>query len=188
MNFFCVKQALQKRLSLVNSDFSMESCSFVNTATHRSVKISLSNHNTGSIDSSTQYSAPAKRANYVGPSFRNASCKRGGGRDKNMHITKMLIMISASFVLLNLPYFVAWCRYALFRIHNAKPFTREQATVLLHLYNIVKLAEILNLFNYAITGILYFATGKIYRDNLYSFMHFGASRRRRSKSESVLYS
>lgn len=37
-------------------------------------------------------------------------------RDKNSKITTMLLAISASFVLLNFPYFLVWCNYAYSRV------------------------------------------------------------------------
>ena len=92
--------------------------------------------------------------------------------DQSMRLTKILITISASFVLLNFPYFIAWCRYALFRLSMHRDqgaiFTLDEAKHLEHLYDMVKLTEILNLFNYAFTGILYFASAKIFRKHLHS--------------------
>ncbi len=92
--------------------------------------------------------------------------------DQSMRLTKILITISASFVLLNFPYFIAWCRYAMYRLsinrENGKYYTQEEAKHLESLYDMVKITEILNLFNYAFTGILYFASGKIFRKHLHS--------------------
>ena len=101
---------------------------------------------------------------------RNTSCKSVSDNTKIMHIRQIFLLISASFVLLHLPYFVAWCRYAFYRLHAAKPFRRDDVAFVSHLFNIVKLTEMLNLFNYAITGLIYFAAGKNYRDNFYSLL------------------
>ena len=110
--------------------------------------------------------------------FTKSSSKVGGTRCKPFHLTRTFVAISASFVIFNLPYFVAWSRYAFFRVNNKEPFSEEQATELLHLYHIMKLTEILNLFNYAITGLLYFATGKTFRDNLWACMRCGVVKRK----------
>jgi hypothetical protein len=83
-----------------------------------------------------------------------------------MHITKTLITISASFVLLRLPYLIAWCRFVLFKIYNSKPFDEDQKKELRKRNEIVEYAQILNLFNYALTGLLYFVAGNNFRKNL----------------------
>jgi hypothetical protein len=91
-------------------------------------------------------------------------------KDKNLRVTKMLFAISASFMLLNFPHFIAWTRYALYRLANhGQMDTNElvRATTA-YLYNIIKLTETLSILNYSITSLLYFASGKIYRDHLYS--------------------
>jgi hypothetical protein len=127
----------------------------------------------------------SKTVRFENLSAKSLSCKIGGGSgDKNLRVTKMLISISASFVLLNLPYFITWCRYALFRLNNSKPFTPEQTRTIVNLYDAIKITEILNLFNYAITSFLYFATGKIYRENLYSIFSF--KKKHKSKKHIVL--
>ena len=153
-----------KHINSLKSDFSIESFCLENK-----------NHQMMSLRSPLRFrtSKNSKYKNSTNSSFKSSSCKTGGGNNKNMHITKMLIMISLSFVLFNLPYFVAWCRYAIFRVYNTKPFNQEQAKEIMNLYNVVKLTEILNLLNYAITGVLYFATGKAYRQNLYAFIRCG---------------
>ena len=107
------------------------------------------------------------------------SCKiTGVGSKKNMSSTKMFITISASFVLLNLPYFVAWCRYALYRLNRAKPYNRQEIKQMVDLYDGVKITEILILFYYAFSSFLYFATGKIYRENFFSIISFKKKQRK----------
>lgn len=54
------------------------------------------------------------RAGTVIMSKKRRSVRRS--RDKNSKITTMLLAISASFVLLNFPYFLAWCNYAYSRV------------------------------------------------------------------------
>jgi len=83
-----------------------------------------------------------------------------------MHITKILIIISASFVLLRLPYLIAWCRFVHFKIYNGKPFDEERKKEFRKRNEIVEYAQILNLFNYALTGLLYFVAGNNFRKNL----------------------
>lgn len=128
---------------------------------------------------------------------------RGGGsvrsrrsktRDKNSKITGMLLGISACFVLLNFPYFVAWCNHAYSRVQSrnaavstttttdanvalshanttimeiistTKAITTQQPNIK---FALVKITETLNLLNYAINGFLYFSTGKLYREHLF---------------------
>jgi hypothetical protein len=92
------------------------------------------------------------------------SCKiTGTCSKKNMSSTRMFITISASFVLLNLPYFVAWCRYAVYRLNRAKPYNRQEIKQMVYLYDGVKITEILILFYYAFSSFLYFSTKFIVR-------------------------
>ena len=91
--------------------------------------------------------------------------------DKSMRLTKILITISTSFVLLNFPYFIAWLRYALFRVNINRGLSYiddEQIKKLSDLYDMVKITEIFNLFNYAFIGFLYFVSGRIFRNHLNS--------------------
>ena len=92
-----------RHLNSINSEFSIESFSLAaNKSIHDSINkkrmIFRSRKN-------------LKYANSLNSSFvtDRLSCKTGG-RDKNMHITKMLITISASFVLLNFPYLISWSK------------------------------------------------------------------------------
>ena len=130
-----------------------------------------------------------------GASFPRTSSllsRRQHNMDKNKKITNMLLSISASFVLFNLPYFVAWCIFAKARIAfqqqqqqqqqhsnsngggggggDATQLNLETTRHIAKLFGYVKITEIFNLFNYAVTGFLYFATGKIYRQHLYSMV------------------
>lgn len=92
--------------------------------------------------------------------------------DKSMRNTKILLVISTCFVLLNFPYFIAWFRYAIFRVslnsQNRNSYTESEVKTLSELYDMVKFTEISNLFNYAFIGVLYFASGKIFRSHLNS--------------------
>lgn len=83
--------------------------------------------------------------------------------DKNSKITTMLLAISASFVLLNLPHFIAWTIYAYNRVFNENKSAQK-----IHVnFLILRLTELLVLLNYSINGFLYFSTGKLYREHLY---------------------
>lgn len=105
------------------------------------------------------------RAKLENPCLKNLSIFK---LDKHIKITKMFISISASFVLLNLPYFISWCIYANFRIQNQHRYEDTKVKEeIKSLYKYVKLSEILNLLNYSLAGLLYFATGKFYRQHLF---------------------
>ncbi len=95
------------------------------------------------------------------PKLKNAdSCKSGHDPITLMRIRKKFFIISACFVLLNLPYFISWFVYSYYRINMSKPFKAEETKILSELFNLVKLTEVLNLCNYSITGFLYFTTRK----------------------------
>nr|QVK45776.1 G protein-coupled receptor [Proales similis] len=86
--------------------------------------------------------------------------------DKNWRVTKMLVAISASFVLFNLPYFIIWCVHADTRTRPGGLLTAELVHRLKVISAYLQLAEILNLVNYSMICFLYFATGKLYRKHL----------------------
>jgi hypothetical protein len=93
-----------RHLNSINSEFSIES---FNLPTNKSIHDSINKKRM--IFRSRKN---LKYTNSLNSSFvtDRVSCKTGGGRDKNMHITKMLITISASFVLLNFPYLISWSK------------------------------------------------------------------------------
>ena len=101
--------------------------------------------------------------------------------DVNDFITKMLITISASFVLLNFPYFMAWCFHTI-RSLDTKPNVPliEHYERLGRLKLVVQLTEILILLNYSIAGLLYFASGKMFREHLFAL--FGCNFKRKKLS------
>ena len=82
---------------------------------------------------------------------------------KHFMITKMLVTISACFVLFNFPYFIAWCIYVI-----AKVFHKKSDFELIKWNNFLKLTHILLLMNYSVTCFLYFASGKLYRQHLFA--------------------
>ena len=88
---------------------------------------------------------------------------------KKMRMTKILILISASFVLLRLPYFIAWCRFAIFTVYTKKPFDEEKRNELKMRNEIVDYTEVVNILNYALTGLLYFVAGNSFQKRLRAF-------------------
>lgn len=86
---------------------------------------------------------------------------------KHLMVTKMLVPISSSFVLLQLPYFISWCFLAESRL-NYEDYKLEKYKHLMNYYNnVVRLTEILNLSYYSIASFLLFS-GKTYRKHLYA--------------------
>ena len=108
--------------------------------------------------------------------------------DKKMRITKIFIAISVSFVLLRFPYFIAWCRFSIFKVSKSQQkINQDELRELRWLRIITGYTEILQLFDYAVTGLLYFAIGKSYRQNLHAvirccFSPFAVFFHRRSTS------
>jgi hypothetical protein len=100
------------------------------------------------------------------PTSRSSKRERGDQNpDKSSKLTRMLVAISLSFVLFHLPYFVSWCVFINFRINNlvpGQPLSSHVIKQMVKLFSYVKMGEILNLFNYSISGFLYFATGKVF--------------------------
>ena len=115
-------------------------------------------------------------------SFKRSSCKSANRAalaknsiyvqkifSKNLMITKMLITISASFVLLHLPYLIAWSIHATAALELSNDDDADIARFN-DIYSVVQITELLNLLNYSIAGLLYFASGRMYRQHLYALL------------------
>ena len=80
---------------------------------------------------------------------------------RNLFITKMLITISVSFIILHFPYLITYAINASYILQQPDKMPKE-------LNRILQLTEILNMLNYSIAGFLYFVSGRIFRENLYA--------------------
>lgn len=92
---------------------------------------------------------------------------------KHLMVTKMLVPISSSFVLLQLPYFISWCLLAIQSLKFEEDKSDETRKRLMHYGSIVRLTEILNLLYYSIASLLLFS-GKTYRKHLYALFCYVA--------------
>lgn len=81
---------------------------------HRQMSSTNKNNNANKTAMVSSSDGSLIRAGTVIMSKKRRSVRRS--RDKNSKITTMLLAISASFVLLNFPYFLAWCNYAYSRV------------------------------------------------------------------------
>ena len=81
--------------------------------------------------------------------------------------TLILILISISFVSLNLPYVVAWMRFFI-------PFKRNQLSQreIFYRYSFVSLTEIFHMINYCINIFLYCMVSKAFRNEIRSRISF----------------
>lgn len=86
--------------------------------------------------------------------------------NQKFHNTKMLLSISASFVCLNLPYFLAM--FLMFALTSKfKAHTEIELMEKLKLKSYIIMAELLQLANFSITGFLFFCSGRIFRMHFY---------------------
>jgi hypothetical protein len=140
------------------------------TISNISILVGIERHRRILIKRSLTFRDPSLQFNsFSSASLPSNSLHRPDSRkssDKKMRLTKILITISASFVLLRLPFFIAWCRFILFKFYITKPFNEEQRNELKRRNEMVDYTEILQLINYAVTGLLYFATGNSFRQNV----------------------
>lgn len=77
-------------------------------------------------------------------------------------ITKMLLLMSLSYAVLNLPYFLAWFinyYYSFIELNDFSSFAEK-------MYHIKKLCEILHILNFSINFCAYCASGKRFRKQL----------------------
>jgi hypothetical protein len=93
--------------------------------------------------------------------------KRKKDTSLNRRLTKTLVAISVSFLILNFPYFVAWSVYATKLMSNSGDSFQY--------YNYVKYTEILNLFSQSFTCLLYFASGENYRHHFMVLLGYKSS-------------
>jgi ATP-dependent Zn protease len=93
--------------------------------------------------------------------------------------TNMLVAISMSWLILNLPYFIVWC---IFTLHIMIKAENIEPAFLYQLSQIKTITEMFVLMNYSMAGLLYFVSGKMYREHLYAILGCAARRKRLSLS------
>lgn len=129
--------------------------------------LSYSNHSNGN----------QRKQNGHGKLSSLASLKRGGSNgasavakvssDSNNKITRMLLLMSFSYAVLNLPYFISWC---MFFYHIG--FQRASNTLKYYLFSAINLSEIFYVLNYGVHFFIYCASGKKFRHLLRSAFTF----------------
>lgn len=86
-----------------------------------------------------------------------------GSSDSNHKITRMLLLMSFSYAVLNLPYFISWC---MFFYHIG--FQSASNTLKYYLFSAINLSEIFYVLNYGVHFFIYCASGKKFRQLLRS--------------------
>lgn len=85
--------------------------------------------------------------------------------DTNHKITRMLLLMSFSYAILNLPYFISWCLF-FYRIgFRASSMTQADKY---NLFTAINLSEIFYVLNYGVHFFIYCASGKKFREQLRS--------------------
>jgi hypothetical protein len=87
--------------------------------------------------------------------------KRTNTGDDSNKITKMLILMSFSYAILNLPYFISWCLF----FYNIA-FGRVGLIGSNYLFSALNICEIFYISNYGIHFFIYCASGKKFRSHL----------------------
>jgi hypothetical protein len=124
------------------------------TATKQSAKSSFPNDDSASRRKSFDITAPMIRT-----SKKSIDVKI---KDDSYKVTRMLIIMSLSYAILNLPYFFAWCIfYYKIAINESMTYTS-----LNYLFGSLNIAEIFYVLNYGIHFFLYCASGKQFREQL----------------------
>jgi len=83
-------------------------------------------------------------------------------------LTKLIIFISLSYALLNLPYFIIWCLYYFEEMNEMRPPDGENKW-----FFALKISEMFYLINYTINFYIYCLTGSVFRNQLkYSSIFF----------------
>jgi len=76
------------------------------------------------------------------------------------NITNLLLVISFSYSLLNLPYLISWCSFYLGELMDRTPLETNQ------IYSVIKISEIFFLINYSSNFYIYCLSGSIFRKQL----------------------
>lgn len=86
--------------------------------------------------------------------------------DNSQRVTHMLVLMSLSFAILNLPYFVTWCMFFYNEAFKNKNVSDLELTGFLHskyFFGFINIAETIYISNYGIHFYLYCASGKQFR-------------------------
>lgn len=102
-----------------------------------------------------------------GGSNKNGSVGSKASSDSNHKITRMLLLMSFSYAVLNLPYFISWC---MFFYHIG--FQSASNTLKYYLFSAINLSEIFYVLNYGVHFFIYCASGKKFRQLLRSAFTF----------------
>lgn len=82
----------------------------------------------------------------------------------NHKITRMLLLMSFSYAILNLPYFISWCIF-FYRVSVNPKLTRATKY---YVFSAINLCEIFYVLNYGVHFFIYCASGKKFREQLRS--------------------
>jgi hypothetical protein len=93
---------------------------------------------------------------------------------KSQNVTKLLIMISSSYAILNLPYFIIWSIFYLEMANNRNKNAENElfngVSRKNYLYGFMQLAELLNVLNFGLIIFMYCITGQRFRTHLYNLL------------------
>lgn len=154
-------QALQSNLNEKATNNFIGRSSFNTNLTTDQLQISNSNiTTTTSIINNT-----SNNNNLI--NLNNSSAKKPSiGNDSNK-ITKMLILMSFSYAILNLPYFISWCLF----FYNIA-FGKIGLIGSNYLFSALNICEIFYIMNYGIHFFIYCASGKKFRSHLKDTFQF----------------
>lgn len=93
---------------------------------------------------------------------------------KSQNVTKSLILISSSYAILNLPYFIIWSIFYLEMANSRKKNSENDIFNSVcrknYLYGFMQLAELLNVLNFGLIIFMYCITGQRFRAHLYNLL------------------
>jgi cbb3-type cytochrome oxidase subunit 3 len=98
---------------------------------------------------------------------KSAKNRKSCPADSNK-ITRMLILMSFSYAILNLPYFVSWCLF----FYQMGIKNNQSVIIKYHLFSLINLCEIFYVLNYGVHFFIYCASGKKFRELLRSAFTF----------------
>lgn len=94
--------------------------------------------------------------------------KHQSRRSESNRITRMLLLMSFSYAILNLPYFVSWCLF-FYRMGIQKNYN---IITKYYLFSAINLCEIFYVLNYGVHFFIYCASGQKFRQQLKNALSF----------------
>jgi hypothetical protein len=127
--------------------------------------VNNSNYTNVTIDENLVMNQDSKKSSVLSLRFnRNRNNRATKKRSNETKVTKMLTLMSLSYAILNLPYFISWATFFYFMAFNFDEFSQKDRRF--NLFTANNITEIFYVLNYGIHFFIYCASGHKFRSQL----------------------